>query len=57
MITSARVALAQHEGELAVGLRAWALGDEGPNAVAAGRILAETIIMWRTILNSKLERF
>jgi hypothetical protein len=31
-------------------------GEEGPDAVAASRIVAETIIMWRAIMNSKLER-
>ncbi len=39
--------MAQHEGHLLAGVRALVLGDDGPEAEAAGRILCETIIMWR----------
>jgi hypothetical protein len=31
-------------------------GDDGPMAVAAARIVGETILMWRKILDSKLQR-
>lgn len=56
MINSARVAQAQHEGYLLSGVRALVAGDDGPEAEAAGRILCETILIWRKILDSKLER-
>lgn len=56
MIDSARVDQAQHEGLLANGISAWMRGENGPDAEAASRIVAETILMWRAILNSKLER-
>lgn len=55
MIDSARVDLARSECSLADGLLQWVHGDEGPNAIAAGRILAETVIMWRVVLRSKLQ--
>lgn len=55
MITSCREAQAGHEGALAVGITAWMSGDDGPEAIAASRIVAETIIMWRRILESKFE--
>lgn len=47
MIDSARVAQAQHEGHLFAGVKAMLAGDDGPEAEAAGRILCETILMWR----------
>ena len=56
MITSCRITQVQHEGALAAGITEWMAGADGPSAVAASRIVAETIIMWRAILNSKLER-
>lgn len=56
MIDSARVAQAQHEGHLADGISSWMRGEDGPNAIAAGRIVAETIIMWRAIMNTRIER-
>jgi hypothetical protein len=56
MIDSARADQAQHEGLLADGISRWMRGEDGPEAVAASRIVAETIIMWRVILNSKLSR-
>ena len=56
MITSARVDQAQHEGYLAAGLTAWMRGEDGPEAVAASRIVAETIQLWRVILESKIQR-
>lgn len=56
MIDSARVAQAQHEGYLLHGIRSLVRGEDGPEAEAAGRILAETLLMWRAILNSKIER-
>ncbi len=56
MIASSRIDQAQNEVLLADGLTQWFGGDEGPNAVAAGRILAETVLMWRKILESKLQR-
>ncbi len=47
MIDSARADQAKHEGHLAAGITEWMRGESGPNAVAASRIVAETIIMWR----------
>lgn len=47
MIDSARVAQAQHEGYLLAGVRALIAGDVGPEAEAAGRLLCETVLMWR----------
>lgn len=56
MITSARADQVRHEGNLAAGITAWMSGEGGPGAVAASRIVAETIIMWRTWLDSKMEK-
>lgn len=56
MIASARIDQAQNEALLADGMTAWFRGDDGPNATAAGRIVAETILMWRLILESKIQR-
>jgi hypothetical protein len=56
MITSCRITQAGHEGELAAGMTEWMRGDESPNAIAASRIVAETILLWRVILNSKITR-
>ncbi len=47
MIDSARVDQAQHEGCLAAGITEWMRGESGPDAIAASRVVAETIIMWR----------
>ncbi len=47
MIDSARAAQAQHEGHLLAGVRALFAGSDGPEAEAAGRILCESLIMWR----------
>ena len=57
MIASSRIDQAQNEALFAEGIAAFVRGDEGPQAVAAGRVLAETIIMWRVIMNSKLQRY
>jgi hypothetical protein len=56
MITSSRSDQSQHEGYLALGITAWMRGEDGPDAVAAGRIVAETILLWRRIMESKFER-
>lgn len=47
MIDSCREVQARHEGHLLAGIRALVMGEDSPQAEAAGRILAETIIMWR----------
>ncbi len=52
MIDSARAVQAQHEGHLLAGVRALVRGDDGPEAEAAGRILCETLIMWRAEWNA-----
>ncbi len=54
MIASCRADQTQHEGSLAAGITDWIRGENGPGAVAASRIVAETIIMWRVIMRSKL---
>jgi hypothetical protein len=56
MIASCRADQADHEGYLAEGMSSWMRGEDGPQAVAASRIVAETFLMWRAIMNSKLER-
>ncbi len=56
MIDSARVDQAQHEGYLALGISSWMRGEDGPDAVAASRIVAETVLMWRAVLKSKFEK-
>lgn len=56
MITSARVDLARSEALLADGMVDWFRGEQSPNAIAAGRIAAETVIMWRRIMQSKFEK-
>lgn len=56
MIASSRIAQAQHEGHFAHGISSWMRGDDGPDAVAASRIVAETLIMWKRLLDSKFER-
>lgn len=55
MIASRRVVLAAHEGFFAHGLTEWMAGDEGPDAIAASRIVAETFIMWRRVLLDKFK--
>ncbi len=56
MIASSRLAQVQNEVLLADGMTSWFRGDDGPNAIAASRIVAETILMWRLILESKIQR-
>jgi hypothetical protein len=56
MITSCRAAQVGHEGEFATGITQWMAGDDGPNAEAASRIVAETFLMWRTWLKSKMQQ-
>ncbi len=56
MIASCRIDQAANEVLLSEGITAWMRGDEGPTATAAARIVGETIIMWRKILDSKLQR-
>lgn len=55
MITSARADQAQHEGYFAAGITSWMRGEDGPSAIAASRIVAETVLLWRTVLKSKFE--
>jgi hypothetical protein len=55
MITSSRALQAGSEEMLALGITSWMSGAAGPDAVAASRIVAETIIMWRAVLKSKFE--
>lgn len=57
MIASARIAQTENEVIFADGITAWMRGEDGPSAVAASRLVAETIIMWRVIMNSKLQRY
>ncbi len=54
MITSCRADQTQHEGYLADGITQWMRGEDGPSAVAASRVIAETVIMWRVLMRSKL---
>lgn len=56
MITSCRAAQVAHEGVLASGITAWMQGDTGPEAVAASRLVAETFLMWRRVLESKFQK-
>ncbi len=56
MITSCRHDQTQHEGYLAEGLTMWMRGEDSVQAIAASRVVGETVLMWRTILNSKLQR-
>lgn len=56
MIDSARADQARHEGYLAAGLTSWFSGEGGPQAVAASRVLAETILQWRALMASKFEK-
>lgn len=56
MITSSRIDQARNEVLLADGITDWMRGDDGPNATAAARIVAETVILWRLILDSKIQR-
>jgi len=44
------------EGDFADGLRAWVRGDDTTEAEAAGALLAETILMWRAVLKTKVKR-
>lgn len=55
MIASCRETQAVHEGAFESGLSAWMRGEQGADAVAAGRIFAETIHMWRAVLKSKFK--
>lgn len=54
MIASSRIDLVQSEALFADGFMQWAQGEDGPNAVAAARIFAETFLWWRMILKSKI---
>ncbi len=56
MIASCRADQTQHEGYLADGITQWMRGEDGPPAVAASRIVAETLIMWRAVLRSKFSQ-
>ncbi len=56
MIDSSRQGQERNEGRLASGITSWMRGEDGPDAIAAGRIIAATIIKWDIILDSKLER-
>jgi len=56
MIASSRIDQAVNEVLLSEGITQWMRGDDGPNATAAARIVGETILMWRKILDSKLQR-
>ncbi len=47
MIDSSREDQAQHEGCLAAGISSWMRGENGPEAISASRVVAETILMWR----------
>ncbi len=47
MIDSAREVQARHEGYLLAGVRSLMRGEVGPDAEAAGRILCESLLMWR----------
>lgn len=53
MIASCRADQTQHEGYLADGITQWMRGEDGPSAVAASRIVAGVVIMWRRIMRSK----
>ncbi len=55
MIDSCRLDQVQHEGYFAEGITMWMRGEDGPQAIAASRIVAETLIMWRRILSTKFE--
>lgn len=55
MIASSRVEQLQSEILLEGGISDWIRGEEGPNAVAAGRILAETLIYWHRVLKGKMQ--
>lgn len=54
MITSCRSDQLQHEGLFAEAVTDWMHGETGPHAVAASRIVAETILCWRLIMRSKI---
>lgn len=46
----------EHPGELSMGLASWMRGDDGDDAEAAGLIVAETMMMWRKVLESKFRK-
>lgn len=48
MIDSAREVQARHEGHLLAGVLSLVSGDRGPESIAAGRLLCESLIMWRS---------
>jgi hypothetical protein len=54
MITSCRSDQLQHEGLFAEAVTDWLHGETGPHAVAASRIVAETVLYWRLIMRSKI---
>lgn len=47
MIDSCRQDQTKHEGYLADGLTSWLRGENGPEAMAASRVVAETFLIWR----------
>lgn len=46
----------RNERRLAEGITMWMRGEDGPDAVAASQLVAETIIMWRMILETKIQK-
>lgn len=56
MIASCRADQTQHEGYFAEGISHWMHGENGPDAIAASRLVAETILMWRRLLISKFDQ-
>lgn len=44
------------EWELADGLAAWMRGEDGPDVEATRLVLAETLLMWRAVLKSKMKK-
>lgn len=56
MIASSRIDQLQSEALFADSFIQLVQGDDGPNAIAAARVLAETVLLWRLVLNSKIQR-
>lgn len=42
--------------EFAIRLRAWLRGDDGPDAEAAGMLVADTLLMFRAVLDGMVKR-
>ena len=55
MINSARDAQLAHEGLFAEGITAMMRHEDTADSVAASRIVAETVLMWRLICKSKMK--